>query len=378
MALEIEFAAKRVAQLSYTFAMQRLVWTVLLCSVAWAQQAGPPTSGKLEIRGAYSHPSAFWKTGAKLDESGINAVFVHSGSINQELAARVRQEGARLFAEFATLNGKGYVESHPEAWPVNEKGEKAAAATWFLGACPTEPGFRAWRMKQLEELLDRQKVDGIWMDYLHWHAQFEDPHPVLPETCFSPTCLRQFSQATGIRLPAVSLPDQARWILSRHEPRWRAWRCSVIADWIRAVRAVMVRKQPDLLLGAYLCPWDDRDYDGARQRILGLDLKLLAPLVDVMSPMVYHARMGRPPEWVGQSVEWLSRTIAGPHAPRIWPIVQAHGDPREISADEFRRVLELGRGGGASGVMMFTIGSVAQDPAKMSVLKDLYRAWSRD
>jgi len=94
--------------------------------------------------------------------------------------------------------------------------------------------------------------------------------------------------------------------------------------------------------------------------------------------MVYHARMGRAPEWVGEAVEWLGRYVAGPRAPRIWPIVQAHDEPREISPAEFSRVLQLGRAGGATGVMMFTIGSVAQNPEKMRVLKDLYGKWARD
>lgn len=362
----------------YTCTMVRLALLMPICAVLCAQSSPPRASSKLEVRGVYSHPGPFWKTGARLNEYGINAVFVHSGSINADLVKRVRNEGARLFAEFATLNGKGYVESHPEAWPVNEHGEKAPAATWFLGACPTEPGFRAWRMKQLEQLLDSYAVDGVWMDYLHWHAQFEDPNPVLPETCFSPTCLREFSRASGVRLPGGSLPEQAQWILNRHEKEWREWRCSVIAGWIQAIRAGIARRRPGILLGNYQCPWDNRDFGGARRRILGLDLKQMAPLVDVMSPMVYHARMGRAPEWVGEAVEWLGRTVAGPLAPRIWPIVQAHDEPREITAAEFSRVLQLGRGGGATGVMMFTIGSVANNPEKMRVVKGLYSDWARD
>ena len=192
---------------------------------------------RMEMRGVYGHPNAFWKTGARLNEYGINAVFVHGGSINADLVARVRSEGAKIYAEFATLNGKGYVEKHPEAWPIDATGQRAPAATWFLGACPTEPGFRAYRMKQLAELLEKHALDGVFMDYLHWHAQFEDPNPVLPETCFSPTCLREFSRKTGIRLPAGSAAEQAKWILGRHEKEWRDWRCSVIADWMREIRA---------------------------------------------------------------------------------------------------------------------------------------------
>src|SRR5215510_7153954 len=91
----------------------------------------------IEIRGMYSHPKPFWDKGARLDDYGVNALFVHSGAITSELLSRAASEAARVFAEFPTLNGKGYVEKHPEAWPVNEHGEKAPAATWFMGACPT-------------------------------------------------------------------------------------------------------------------------------------------------------------------------------------------------------------------------------------------------
>jgi hypothetical protein len=122
---------------------------------------------KIEIRGMYSSPKPFWDQGLRLGEYGVNALFVSGGSITAGLMARAESEGARVFAEFPTLNGKGYVEKHPEAWPVNERGEKAPAATWFLGACPTEPVFRAWRMKQLDDLLDRFAVAGVWMDYFH-------------------------------------------------------------------------------------------------------------------------------------------------------------------------------------------------------------------
>ena len=106
-----------------------------------------------------------------------------------------------VFAEFATLNGKNYVEEHPEAWAINEKGEKVQAATWFMGVCPTEPGFRQYRFDQLRNLLLKYDLDGVWMDYVHWHAQFEDPEPILPETCFCDHCLDQFSVYSGIEIP---------------------------------------------------------------------------------------------------------------------------------------------------------------------------------
>ena len=87
------------------------------------------------------------------------------------------------------------------------------------------------------------------------------------------------------------------------------WRTRQLLDWAREVKEMLRRKRPGALLGVYHCPWTDEEFGGARRRILGLDLEALAPTVDVFSPMVYHGRMQRRPEWVGEYVEWLSRRL---------------------------------------------------------------------
>jgi hypothetical protein len=345
--------------------MRALILAVTLLVAALAQ--------RVETRGVYSDPKPLWAAGARLDQMGINAVFVHGGSINQALMDRAGAEGARVYAEFATLNGKGYVEKHPEAWPINEKGEQAPAATWFMGVCPTDPAFRQYRGKQLEDLLDRFDLAGVWLDYFHWHAQFEDPKPILPETCFNGTCLRAFQKASGVNLPSLEPAEAARFILSKHEKQWRAWRVKVLEGWAAELRAIVKKKRPKALLGLYHCPWTDDEYSGARVRVLGLDLQGVARFFDVFSPMVYHGRMGRSPEWVGEYVRWL-RTRAG--AVRIWPIVQASGEPAAIPAAEFEAVMRQGVSGGADGIMMFTTRAVADDPAKVEVLRRLYREWA--
>src|SRR5687768_960096 len=159
---------------------------------------------EIEIRGIYGSPEPFWKKNLRLNELGVNAVFIHDGAITETIMARAKAEGLKIFAEFATLNGKGYVDKHPEAWPIDQDGNKAAAATWFMGVCPTEPGFRKHRIDELKKLLNRFDLDGVWMDYLHWHAQFEDEEPILPETCFCDHCLDSFQSASGTKLPEGS------------------------------------------------------------------------------------------------------------------------------------------------------------------------------
>ena len=326
------------------------------------------------IKGIYGNPKPFWDKELDLNSLGVNAIFIHSGSINHDILNKARSEGLMVFAEFATLNGKNYVEKHPEAWAVNENGEKIQAATWFMGVCPTEPGFRKYRYDQLRELLLEYDLDGVWLDYVHWHAQFEDPEPILPETCFCNHCLTAFSEDSGVKLPEGTIPEKAQWILNNSNDLWRDWRCHVVYNWTVEMKSVMKEIKPDALLGLYHCPWDDMEFDGARRRILGLDFDLLKESIDVFSPMVYHNRMGRKPEWVHEYVNWICNRldIKKNSYPKVWPIVQAYDDPSIISSEEFETVLRSGLSGRSSGVMMFTSYAVAEDKDKTAVMKKVY------
>jgi hypothetical protein len=337
----------------------------------------PPDSKKMEIRGIYGSPEPFWKKNLRLDQLSVNAVFIHDGSINESMMERAKAEGLKVFAEFATLNGKDYVDEHTEAWPIDKNGNKAEPATWFMGVCPTEPGFRQYRMNELRKLLRKFDLDGVWMDYLHWHAQFEDPEPILPETCFCEHCLTSFQSASGITVPDRSTAKKAEWILTNHDSTWRTWRCSVIVGWVRDFKKIINQEKPGALLGIYHCPWDDNDFNGARRRNLGLDYDMLREIVDVFSPMVYHGRMGKSPEWVKENIEWFCAelNIKADKFPKVWPIVQSYNDPNIISAEEFEKVLQYGSGAQASGVMMFTSNSVAEDEKKIETMKKVYTTW---
>lgn len=345
----------------------RLSSLILLLSLIVCSLAGQES---LLIRGIYGSPSPIWNKGYRLDELGVNAIFVRSGAIDEAMMKRAREEGLKVYAEFATLNGKDYVEQHPEAWAINEKGERVEAASWFMGVCPTEPGFRQYRYDQLRELLQKFALDGVWMDYVHWHAQFEEREPILPETCFCDHCLATFQEASGLSIPEGTTIEKAQWILSSHDATWRDWRCEVIADWARDMKKIIREERPGALLGIYHCPWTDAEFDGARRRILGLDYDLLREVADVFSPMVYHGRMEREAVWVKKNIQWFSKRLDAKKkdSPRIWPIVQAH----EVPAGEFSKVLKYGMAAGSTGVMMFTSNAVAADEEKAAVMKEQY------
>lgn len=355
--------------------VMKLRWlslSLLVVLAASTQDKAPP------VLGTYAHPKAFWDTGARLDDYGVNAVFIHAGGIDEATFTRAKAEGCRVFAEFPTLNGKtgDYLKQHPDAHPIDDSGRPAPPATWFMGVCPTHPGFRQFRLEALRTLLTRFDLDGIWMDYTHWHAQFEDPYPVLPKTCFNDSCIAAFEAWWGRRVSGATPAEKAKWIFAHAAKPWEDWRVSVIVDWAKEIRGIVKAMRPRALVGIYHTAWKDEDLGGVRRRCLGLDFDALAPHVDVFSPMIYHGRSGKSPDYVREFVDYLGakpwiRTAANAY-PRIWPIVQAHDDPR-VSPAEFEQVLNHGLSGKSTGVMMFTLRSVAQDPGKMEVMKRVYR-----
>lgn len=329
---------------------------------------------KIAIRGAYGNPQPFWDAGATLNDHGVNAVFVRSQSLTPDVVARARAEGCRVFAEYATLNGSygDWVAGHPDAHPIDETGKPAPKATWFMGVCPTNKPFREFRMNGLRDLVKRLDVDGVWMDYLHWHAQFEDSYPVLLKTCFNDSCLAAFQAWSGLKVEGDTVPRKAAWIFRNAAKAWEDWRVSVLVDWAREFREIVKSARPKALVGNFHAAWKDEDFWGARRRCLGIDFALLAKHVDVFSPMPYHGVSGMPPEYVADFVDWFGRrlplqTEPGKY-PQVWPIVQAH----ETRADVFEKVLRGGMSGKSTGVMMFSVESVARDPEKMAAMKKVY------
>ncbi|MFO7633858.1 MAG: hypothetical protein R6W76_15040, partial [Caldilinea sp.] len=54
---------------------------------------------------------------------------------------------------------------------------------------------------------------------------------------------------------------------------------------------------PGCIAGAYMCPWTPREYDGALALIFAQDYALLAPSVDVFTPLIYAAKSRRTAQW---------------------------------------------------------------------------------
>lgn len=343
--------------------------------------AAPDPQPHLQVRAIYgSVPESLMDADGRLASAGIDAVCIGSGGIKPELIERLHQAGIKVFAEFNTLHVAGYLKEHPDAAPVGITGEPEPPCDGWQGISPHHAEYRRERMAAFRKLLADQPIDGVWLDYHHAHASWERAEPILPETGFEPYALAQFQADTGLTLPDQPVPELAALLLGEHRDAWLTWRRGVFVDWIKEFRAIRDEVRPDALLGSFHCPWTETDFGGALRDKLLIDLKAHAALLDVMSPMPYHARFGHvdDPGWIARQVSWLGQHLGVDGVPgerlKIWPIVQLSDWGESVAVEQVAEVIGYGSRPPATGLLVFAWGALQKQPDKVAAMVAAYRA----
>ncbi|QDT32917.1 alpha-amylase family protein [Thalassoglobus polymorphus] len=333
----------------------------------------------IQIRGIYGgFPDAILQRGETPADYGINAIWIGSGGLNQKKIEQYHQLGLKVFAEYNSMHFENYLKKHPQAAPIGTDGLPSPAPHGWQGVSPFDAGYRKNRMDEFRRVLETFEVDGIWLDYHHSHASWERAEPVMPDTDFSPTALKQFQQKTGIQLPD-SVPAAAKQLLGPHRDAWTQFRCDVFTDWVREYREILDAVRPQTLLGTFHCPWSTDDYEGAIRHKLAIDLPAQAKYLDVFSTMPYHARFGHPqePGWVADQTKSLGNLLnlkGEPHEKqKIWPIVQLADWGEPVAVDQVESVLDAGTTHPSTGVMVFHWSGVSKDWQKVDALGRFYR-----
>jgi hypothetical protein len=335
----------------------------------------------LKIRGIYGgYPREILQRGETPADYGINAVWIGSGSLDAAEIDRYHGLGVKVYAEFNSMHFAAFLKDHPDAAPIGPDGKPSPPPHGWQGVSPFHAGYRRDRMQEFRRVLKSFDIDGIWLDYHHSHASWERADPSLPDTDFSPAALRQFSEKTGIELPADT-PAAAALLLGKHREAWTEFRCGVFSDWVREYRDVLNDVRPGALLGTFHCPWSPEDYDGAIRHKLAIDLPSQASYLDVFSIMPYHARFGHAadPAWIARQVQSLGEllTIRGKPDERkkIWPIVQLSDWGEQVPVGQIEMVLAYGSQLPATGVMAFHWSGMSKEWGKVAALGRAYTSF---
>ena len=203
-----------------------------------------------------------------------------------EICAR---HGIAACVEFKTFRAD--FDAHPELAPIGVDGQPIRYGSLVQGVCLSQPAFLDQIEAALRDGMRAYQPDGIWLDYLTYAGWFEMPDPDLQESCFCRACIATFCEQTGIDSPT---PAE---ILSQHSGAWAQHKCTQVAGFAARYAQIIRYQLPSCLIGAYMCPWTPEEFDGALTRIFAQDYALLAPAIDVFTPLIYGTKSGRPATW---------------------------------------------------------------------------------
>jgi hypothetical protein len=79
-----------------------------------------------------------------------------------------------------------------------------------------------------------------------------------------------------------------------------------------------------------MCPWTPEEFDGALTRIFAQDYNLLAPAIDVFTPLIYVQKSGRSAQWGRYFLEQASKFV--PHHRKVQLILDAQDFPDSLLA----------------------------------------------
>lgn len=230
-----------------------------------------------------------------VQEYGVNAVWFHG--FNERTFDDCAERELAACVEFKTFRAD--FSKHPELIPIGVDGKPIRYGRLVQGICLSQRDYLAEIEDHLRSGLNTYAPRGIWLDYLTYGGWFETPEPDLQESCFCRACIDDFCQTTGVD---ATTPEQ---ILSDFADEWEAHKCGKIAGFARHYATIIKSRQPDCIVGAYMCPWSPEQFDGALTRIFAQDYAQMAEAIDVFTPLIYCKKSGKSARW---GRDWLNRS----------------------------------------------------------------------
>jgi hypothetical protein len=287
----------------------------------------------------------------KLPDYAANACWFHMfDEAAFEICAR---HDLAACVEFKTFRAD--FDTHPELIPIGVDGQPIRYGSLVQGVCLSQPAFLEQTEAALRDGLRAYHPAGIWLDYLTYAGWFETPDPDLQDSCFCRACIATFCEQTGIDAPT---PAE---ILAAHAAAWAQHKCAQIASFAAHYAQLIHAQRPGCLVGAYMCPWTPREFDGALTRIFAQDYALLAPAIDVFTPLIYGAKSGRPPTWGRAFLEAAPAFI--PPDRKVQLILDALDGPASMTETAAATRPSWG-------LQVFGGASIFADPASARVFRD--------
>jgi hypothetical protein len=287
---------------------------------------------------------------SQFKQFGANAFWFH-GFDPQAFEACAQHELAAC-VEFKTFRAD--FDARPKLVPTGVDGKPIRYGKLVQGVCLSQTAFLQETEANLLAGLQAYQPAGIWLDYLTYAGWFETPDPDLQESCFCPACIADFCQSTGTDA------DQPAQILAHHQAAWTRHKCERIAAFATHYAGLIREQIPDCIVGAYMCPWQPHEFDGALARIFAQDYDLLAQAIDIFTPLIYVRKSGRAMDW-GREILEAAPTFVPQNRP-VMLILDALDFPASLETVAASRVPSYG-------LQMFNGAQVFQDPERADIFR---------
>ena len=292
-------------------------------------------------------------------QAGIRGMFFEADSETHFRIAKAA--GLETHRWMWTMNRgeKELLDNHPEWYAVSRNGKSCATnppyVNYYRWLCPSKPEVLEFLKTQVKNILAKDYVDGIHLDYVRycdvilpvnlWQNYGIDQTRELPEYdfCYCETCRAKYKSEHGIDPLDIQYPDQS---LS-----WRKFRYDRITNIVNCLAEVAKSNKKAITAAVFPTPEVARRI--VRQDWTNWNL-------DGVCPMIYHGFYKEQVSWIGDAVEEGIHFLCG-----RFPLYAGIYLPDFKSDEELEQGIKTALSHGASGISFF--GNVSDNV--LSILK---------
>lgn len=304
-----------------------------------------------------------------LSDINLDSIIISPKLCNAENVSNLRRirEDIEIYADFPVFCGEDLIKLFPDAIPVEAFG-KDLIKEGLTFVCPTHLEIRELLLNKIKELI-KLDINGIWLDCARYPTVWDKPNPIIYDTCYCERCLSLFEEFIGEKIVGDTLEDKFLHIDGSYYIEWLRFKCDQITSFVGLVRKVIFDSEKSIKLGIFVVPWEDNEYSAGIKRILGIDLEQMAPLVDTVSPMLYHKMCGKDVEWVKEKVNYYWNL-----GKSFLPLIQTENIPKEIELEEFKKSMGFAVLKPSAGVCLFYLDNLIKQPNKYETAKNFFNS----
>ena len=280
-------------------------------------------------------------------KAGIRGMFFENDSERHFRIAK--KAGLETHRWMWTMNRgeKELRENHPDWFAVSRNGQSCATnppyVDYYRWLCPSKPETQNYLKERVSEILEKDYVDGIHLDYIRycdvilpvdlWKNYGIVQHEELPEYdfCYCVTCRNNFKAQYNIDPLEIEYPDQS---LS-----WRNYRYDRITTIVNQLAEIA--HQHNKKITAAVFPTPEVARRNVRQDWTNWKL-------DGICPMIYHGFYREPVSWIGDAVKEGVHFLGN-----RFPIYSGLFLPNFKNMDELKDGIQFAVDNGAGGISLF-------------------------